>query len=165
MGIDILSIALDALLVVAIAGLWMVWFQQAGQRKNVENMLKQASEELQQATQLLDHVMNTMAQQKESSVAEAVLDAKVKMEQKTEAEKQEPEKKGAADIDEQDEFKLEKNAKVSFTHPQHRESDTNYSAQVMRLNREGLSAEAISEKLSVPIAQVKLLLLLQVPKV
>lgn len=159
MGTDIFSMALDALMVVAITGLWVMWFLQAGQRKKVEKMLTQASSELQEATQLLDQVMKDLAQQKTGNERK-----------KTSSNKQLND--ALSDVGKQDHLDIQSEVKPDgypqlddADYKQEQRGEAAYSAQIMRLNREGLSPEAIAEKLDVPIAQIKLMLLLQAPKV
>ncbi len=150
MNMSIFNLALDVLLVVAISGLWVVWFMQAGQRKKVEEMLLQASKELQEATALLDHVMTSLAEQK--------------------AAEMQPRQRPASEVKPKERPRRSESYASPVNVPNRnsqlkREGASNYAAQVMRLNREGLTAEKISEKLGVPIAQVRLMLLLQAPKV
>lgn len=158
MGTDIFSMALDALMVVAITGLWIMWFLQAGQRKKVERMLRQASSELQEATQLLDQVMKDLAQQKIDEEQKNIPSKKQLNDVLLDVDKQE-------DVDIQDEVKADEYPQLDDAdYKKGQQGEAAYSAQIMRLNREGLSPEEIAEKLDVPIAQIKLMLLLQAPK-
>jgi len=148
MGVDIFSMALDALMIVAITGLWIMWFLQAGQRKKVEKMLLQASDDLKEATKLLDQVMGALAEQNGMQAPE----------------KERPEIEDKIDMVAADDIALPSH-EMEPEHKHGKRNSAEYSAQIMRLNREGLSEAEISEKLNVPAAQVKLMLLLQAPKV
>ncbi|MDX8388691.1 MAG: hypothetical protein R8M46_09215 [Ghiorsea sp.] len=163
MGTDIFNVALDALMVVAITGLWVMWFQQTAQRKKVEKMLLEASDELQAATKLLDQVMETIAVQK------VVHSSPPKQHDISPVSPQESLKKPELNANQvgqkeyptlEDEDSIEKESDISKPL-----SNAAYSAQIMRLSREGMSAEAISDELGVPAAQVRLMQLLQSPKV
>ena len=159
MGSDVFNLALDALMVMAITGLWVMWFQQSAQRKKVERMLKDASEDLKAATQLLDQVMQSL-DTKESTAQAPVKSAAEALQQRQ---------------DKQDRVQVRHSSAVKTVIQSEKESTTTAeahkqkgkvvdTAKIMRLSREGLDEQAIADQLKVPVAQVRLILLLQKPK-
>jgi len=168
LDISLLNSLLDVVMIIAIVGLWVMWFKQSAQRKKVELMLQQASEELQEATTLLDNVMTQLPQLQKSEqqhshhqqlIQDSATQDKVSIQRRqqpkaasTQAPAPTPQPRNRPSI------------KRSQAKPAQQQDGANQSAQIMRLNREGLSMESIAEQLDMPIAQVRLMLLLQAPK-
>lgn len=155
MDMATLSMIFDGGLVIAILGLWVMWYQQAGQRKKVEAMLEHAALELQQATTLLDQVMAqlpALQKQQLDAVQKPVVAKKVTQRQKV-----------VDKVSKQDQVNIGVQ-KLKASLPKSKTQDANVSAQIMRLKREGLSMEAIAKHLGLPVAQVRLILLLQTSK-
>ncbi len=152
---NMLSMIFDGGLVLAILGLWVMWYQQAGQRKKVEAMLEHASLELQQATTLLDQVMAQLPalQKQQLDVAPQPVASKQVRQDKQAIEK----------VSQQDQVNISVQ-KLKASLPKSKFQDANVSAQIMRLKREGLSMEGIAKHLELPVAQVRLILLLQTSK-
>ncbi|MDQ7001896.1 MAG: hypothetical protein Q9N02_04325 [Ghiorsea sp.] len=161
MGSDVFNLAVDALMVMAITGLWVMWFQQSAQRRKVEKILKEASEDLKAATELLDQVMHSLdaneskAENASASRAEALQQRqskqdKLQIRSRTSAEKQAVTSRGAT--------------LTPTMAPDKQKAKTVDTAKIMRLRREGLSEKTIADQLKVPVAQVRLILLLQAPK-
>jgi len=142
MGDSGLNMALDALMILAITGLWVVWFFQASQRKKVENMLRDASRELKEATALLDQVMHHLDEKKNTGRT---------MEAQENRMRQPRDKAGVQADQAESDAVTKKHAAAQAT-------------TVMRLSREGLDEQAIAARLDMPLAQVKLMLLLQEPR-
>ena len=159
MGSDVFNLALDALMVMAIAGLWVMWFQQSAQRKKVERMLKDASEDLKDATQLLDQVMHSLDMKE--STEKASMKSTAEILQQRQAKQDKVQVRHSTTAKEVVQTKEEKTT-VEDVHKQ--KGKTVDTAKIMRLSREGLGEQAIADQLKVPVAQVRLILLLQKPK-
>jgi hypothetical protein len=155
MGSDIFNFALDALMVMAITGLWVMWFQQSAQRKKVESMLKDASEDLKAATQLLDQVMQSLDMKE--------LTEKASMKSNAEILQQRQVKQDKVQVHASSVMQPEKE-EATLKEAQKAKDKTVDTAKIMRLSREGLGEQAIADQLKVPVAQVRLILLLQKPK-
>ena len=155
MGNDVFNWALDALMIMAITGLWVMWFQQSTQRKKVEKMLRDAAEDLKDATQLLDQVMGSLDIQQQAPQASAKKPSQVLQQRQPKQDKApEPLATNAAVKPNVAPAKQGKSAKGNAVD----------AAKIMRLSREGLNEQTIADQLKVPIAQVRLMLLLQSPK-
>ncbi len=159
MDMSLLNMIFNGLIVCAIAGLWVLWYQQAGQRKKVEQMLAQASSELQEATLLLEQVMQQLPNMKENITTAPAPDAFAEKaaQQAIQQTAQQDQVNIQAKSTARRKEKPRKTSKQS--------TSTGQSATIMRLKREGLTAEDIANQLDMPIAQVRLMLLLQAPKV
>ncbi len=149
-----LHLVFNGILVAAILGLWGMWFYQAGQRKKVEALLHQAASDLQQATTLLDQVMKQMQAQKQGETKPAAT----------------PKPENNA-LPTREQAMIARNIhKLQTPLPSKKKvtpakQEVNIAAKVMRLKREGLDMPAIAKALRLPIAQVRLMLLLQTAKV
>ena len=159
MGSDVFNLALDALMVMAIAGLWVMWFQQSAQRKKVERMLKDASEDLKDATQLLDQVMHSLDMKE--STEKASMKSTAEILQQRQAKQDKVQVRHSTTAKEVVQTKEEKTTVEDVYKQKGKTVDT---AKIMRLSREGLGEQAIADQLKVPVAQVRLILLLQKPK-
>ena len=145
---EILSMVFDVVLILSVVGLWILWWQQVQQRKNIESMLVEASTQLQEATLMLNQALVQIQdlQGIESSDLEVHQTAQVDDEDLAKsAFREKVEKRVESDVQEE----TQPTAKISQV------------AQMLRLQREGMSPEKISEKLDVPLAQIKLMLMLQ----
>ena len=155
MGSDVFNLALDALMVMAITGLWVMWFQQSAQRKKVERMLKDAAEDLKAATQLLDQVMGSLDMQQRVAQASAKNPVAARQQRQPSQDKvHQP--LATKTVVKPNLEAVRKEGKIK-----EHAVDT---AKIMRLSREGLNEQTIADQLKVPIAQVRLILLLQSPK-
>jgi len=169
---DTFSMVLDGLLLLVMAALWWMWWQQARQRKQVETKLGEAATQLQEATKMLDEALQHMTrlQTGESAV---------------EIESQVIMKDDIDDIDDMDD--MDDDGQLSFSTQSramseaYKKSDRSYgshktklvnqvsesvgqspqSARILRMQREGESVESIAGKMNIPLAQVKLILMLQ----
>ena len=159
MGSDVFNLALDALMVMAIAGLWVMWFQQSAQRKKVERMLKDASEDLKAATQLLDQVMHSLDMKESTEKASMKSTAEILQQRQAKQDKVQVRHPSAVKAVEQP-----KKEKIAIKEAQKLKGKPVDTAKIMRLSREGLGEQAIADQLKVPVAQVRLILLLQKPK-
>jgi len=166
---DMLNMIFDGVLVIAIIGLWVMWYQQAGQRKKVEGLLLEASRDLQAATTLLNQVMTEMPKLKETFQAGAVREAAQKSQAKHQPIPQPtPDKHAVKAVQKaahKDQVSISKRVdKLKKVSSKKGIQDSNFAAQIMRLNREGLSMNGIAKHLGLPVAQVRLMLLLQSSK-
>lgn len=143
------SVAFDVVLVAAIIGLWVAWLIQVKQRKKVELLLRQASADLQAATTLLHQVMCQMPKHESATTTAEVA------KQTTSAQEQEHMQRNVQKLQ-----TASLKQKVAKDQPQ----DSSMATKIMRLNREGLDMQSIAQQLSLPLAQVRLMLLLQTPK-
>jgi len=157
MGSDVFNLALDALMVMAITGLWVMWFQQSTQRKKVEKMLRDASEDLKAATELLDQVMRNLDMQQQSEQVSVKYPAEALQQRQPIQDKLEVAQSPAAKTP----MKPKEVAARQGQKPKNSAVDT---AKIMRLHREGLDEQSIADQMKLPIAQVRLILLLQSPK-
>ena len=145
---ETLSTLFDVVLIMSVVGLWILWWQQVQQRKNIESMLVEASTQLQEATLMLNQALHQIQdlQERESSDLEA---------------------RQAAQPDDVDlaksAFRERVKERVGSDMQEQSQPTANISqvAQMLRLQREGMSPEKISEKLDVPLAKIKLMLMLQ----
>jgi len=146
-----ISILFDVLLIAAVIGLWVLWAKQVQQRKQIEQTLVEASTQLQEATLMLNQALVQIhdlqsAGGNQAAVTDGVDEAdEAKADEATEAIKQ----KVQARIDADAEVGDEPSSRISQV------------ARMLRLQREGESAEKIAETLDMPLAQVKLMLMLQ----
>lgn len=155
MGSDVFNLALDALMIMAITGLWVMWFQQSSQRKKVEKMLRDAAKDLKDATQLLDQVMGSLDMQQQTSQASVKEAVEIRQQRQSSPDKfHQPLAKKTTVKPNIEAVRKEKGTKRNAV-------DT---AKIMRLSREGLNEQTIADQLKVPVAQVRLILLLQAPK-
>ncbi len=159
MGSDVFNLALDALMVMAITGLWVMWFQQSAQRKKVERMLKDASEDLKAATQLLDQVMHSLDMKESTEKASMKSTAEILQQRQVKQDKVQVQHPPTAK-----EVVQTKEEKTTVEDVHKQKGKTVDTAKIMRLSREGLGEQAIADQLKVPVAQVRLILLLQKPK-
>ncbi|MCF6208178.1 MAG: hypothetical protein L3J61_02165 [Ghiorsea sp.] len=157
MGSDVFNLALDALMVMAITGLWVMWFQQSAQRKKVEKMLRDASQDLKAATELLDQVMRSLDMQQQSEQVFSKHPAEALQQRQSIQDKVEVGQSPAAKI----QMKSKEVDARQGGKQKNRAVDT---AKIMRLHREGLDEQSIADQMKLPIAQVRLILLLQSPK-
>ncbi len=155
MNAEALSLVLDLSLVVAVLVLWGLWFQQGKQRKNVEQMLQQAAKDLQAATTLLDQVMMQMPKQQPEGVKQSKEEHVLSKEPSLTPREQAYIKQNIQKL--QTPKLKRKESSVS-------QQEDNIAAKIMRLHREGLDMKGIAKRLSLPIAQVRLMLLLQTSK-
>ncbi|PCI02894.1 MAG: hypothetical protein COB79_01555 [Zetaproteobacteria bacterium] len=154
MSETVLNVVFNGVLVVAILGLWGMWFYQGRQRKKVESLLKQASADLQQATMLLDQVMTQMTNIERDKASQII--ARSAQEDKQATPKPSVTRRNHQQL-------KQPRAKVKPT-TTHAPQEVNLAAKIMRLKREGLDMQRIAQTLSLPIAQVRLMLLLQTAK-
>ena len=121
-----LPMLLDGMMVVAIAGLWIVWWRNAKRQRHIEFMLADSTRQLQEASH---HLRQAMAYINNTS------------------------KKKAASNQRTTDYHNEE--KTLATIPVR--GDTRVT-QMLRMQREGMQAEDIANKLGLPLSQVRLAL-------
>lgn len=149
---EMLSMLFDVVLILSVAGLWILWWRQQKQRQNIEKMLAEASTQLQEATLMLNQalvqIQDLQPQSESENMAPITADS-------------------ASDSLEKDQLKQKIREKVSegvtVGLEEQSQSTANISqvAQMLRLQREGATPEKIAQKLKIPLAQIKLMLMLQ----
>lgn len=155
LSVDRLSLVFDVVLVASIFVLWGLWFQQSKQRKNVEHMLLQAAKDLQAATTLLDQVMVQLPKQQLEGLAQAKKVDSAPVKSSLTAREQAYIQRNIQQL---------QTPKLKQKIAKKPKQEDNIAAKIMRLHREGLDIKGIAKRLSLPIAQVRLMLLLQTSK-
>jgi len=156
---DAFSMLLDVLLLLVMGALWWLWWQQARQRKQVEIKLGEAASQLQEATKMLDEALHHIAHLQEHESRDEVEqqveindDVKVSFSAQSLAMSQTHVKNKAPQNSSKKRIANQSIANVS---------QSSQSAQILRMQREGESPESIAGKMNIPLAQVKLMLMLQ----
>jgi len=161
MDVAYASMLFDGLLIALMAGMWFLWHQQNGHRKRIESKLFEAAAQLQESTQLLEHALAKIEEisQRDNSdrhvdvggddVHVHVSDAARKLAQSqtsSQRVKSVPQKIAPA---------------RTAAKPQVSQPKQSQVTQILRMKREGASADKIASTLDIPQAQVKLMLMLQ----
>ncbi|PCI45716.1 MAG: hypothetical protein COB41_00900 [Proteobacteria bacterium] len=156
---DALSMLLDGLLLLVMVALWWLWWQQARQRKQVEIKLGEAAGQLQEATKMLDEALQQIAHlQAYESKAEEELEDEVTDDVKVAFSAQ------SLAMSKAHVKRQKTQTPVAESRVKESEaglSKSSQSAQILRMQREGVSSENIAIKMNIPLAQVKLMLMLQ----
>ena len=164
-----MNVIFDGVLVCSILGLWVMWFRQAGQRKKVEVMLQQAAADLQQASALLDHVMQERVSAQQDGMAErkqhhVSSEAMLKAIQKNIARQDKVDIQYQARHQAQRRIRSQPRKKVNQASPkavQWQVQDADIATKIRYLHQKGMGLKGIAQKLGLPVAQVKLMLLMQ----
>jgi len=170
-----LSLLFNSVLVVSILGLWVMWFHQQRQRKHVESLLQLASADLQEATKLLEQVMTQLPHmdlmERHAEEQRLKVEPRQAVEQLSQPKVEPRGQQVSNTISQQDQLYIQRNIqKLKATVPVKKQPVApqppidNLSSKIMKLNNEGLSKEEIAKRLQVPVAQVRLMLLLQTSK-
>lgn len=171
---ELIAQVVDVLLVIGLLGLWGFWWQQSRQRQQVEKKLQEASSQLQQACELLDQAMQQIQHLQSSEQHIDVKPAKKSVPAVNKVAK----KTAKAPLPVSPPGQWQQNAykakppvmKEEMLAPmeaadskvaKNKDSRGSQATQVLRLHREGMQPESIAEQLGIPLAQVKLLLMLQ----
>jgi len=153
------SMLLDGLLLLVMAALWWLWWQQARQRKQVEIKLAEAASQLQKATKMLDEALQQIAHLQ-------AYESDHEVEQQSETNDDVKVSFSAQSLAMSQAHGKNKTPKPSgkrsvVNQPVANVSQSSQSAQISRMQREGESPESIAGKMNIPLAQVKLMLMLQ----
>ncbi len=137
---DGLNLAFDLVMLVALGGLWAMWWKTSRKQRAIEGLLAEAAQEIDRAS---------------LSLNEALLHIeRIKREQATDAKPRpapRPEAAPAAPIAPEPEPKPE-----AYQNAQN--GQNSQTTQLLRMHREGQSEAEIASALSLPSAQVRLLL-------
>jgi len=158
------SMIFDGLLIALMAGMWFLWHQQNGHRKRIESKLFEAAAQLQESTQLLEHALekieaisqrdniNKHVDVEGDGIHVQLSDAgrKRAQSQANQRVKNIPQRAVSARAAAKPE------ARVQGGQPKQSQV-----TQILRMKREGASADKIASTLDIPQAQVKLMLMLQ----
>jgi hypothetical protein len=125
------KIAFDAIMLVAVMGMWLLWWRISRKQRVVETMLLEAAQELEVATSRLDEALEYIQRLKQAVAASQT---------EPHASKTPPEEKRPAE------------------EASRHEPPSGQITQMLRMRREGKDIDAIAEILNLPKAQVKLLL-------
>jgi cytoskeletal protein RodZ len=126
-----LNLAFDLVILVALGGLWSLWWKTSRKQRAIEGLLAEAAQEIDRAS---------------LSLNEALLHIeRIKREQATAPKPKPAPRRAAAPRTPEPEAKPETPQNSQVT-------------QLLRMHREGQSEEAIASALALPSAQVKLLL-------
>ncbi len=158
------NMVLNVCIVLGMGALWYLWWQQYKHRQIIESSLIEAASQLEEATMLLDEALKQIAEIKgheHAPIERAVV-------------KKEPEdtlNDGVhVQISSQAKAISRKKKLRTSTHHQKKQrvmdasqdtSQSTQTAQILRMQREGEKAENIAMHLDIPLAQVKLMLMLQ----
>lgn len=124
--------AFDIVMLVAIMGMWLLWWRISRKQRAVETMLLEAAQELEVATSRLDEALEYIRRLKQAMIA--------------------------APQAEQYESKVSLEEKRPTEETSRYEPPSGQITQMLRMRREGKDIDAIAESLNLPKAQVKLLL-------
>lgn len=134
-GMDLAGVLIDGVMVVAIIGLWWLWYTGRRRQEEIERKLEAASAELQEASKQLNALMPLLTELCDPRPSPPPPSRSVVTPRKAQpAATSAPAADGGA---------AKGDARL---------------AQVLRLRREGADAEEIARQVDLPLAQVKLLL-------
>jgi len=161
---DAFSMLLDGLLLLVMAALWWLWWQQARQRKQVEIKLGEAAAQLQEATKMLDEALQHITRLKlDESGAEVEPQAAIMEDEMDDGIQLSFSRQSLAMSETYKKNDLPSNSSQTkiVNQPVESVGQSSQSAQILRMQREGESVESIAGKMNLPLAQVKLMLMLQ----
>ena len=176
------SVALDILLLFVLLVAWFLWWKQSQRSQRIESGLLEAAAQLQEATRLLDDALNQIAILQGKEAAQSVKKAP-EVPQAVAKEVMQP--VGLED-DFDDDVRINfssqsrqrlnaqreellasqprarsESLSIDERRPNKVKSSGLNVAQILRMEREGASLENIASTLDIPLAQVKLMLMLQ----
>jgi len=176
-----LSGLLDALVLLVLIGVWVLWWKQSKRSQRVEQSLLEAAAQLQEATSMLDDALSQIAilQQQEAKKQEAVVQPEPRqqrasvrstpqVEESQELDDMEFPSQARASLEQNrreihavDTYEAPSHAQVGYAPQAGQQVGTMDVARILRMQREGQSLESIASTLDIPLAQVKLMLMLQ----
>lgn len=149
---EMLSMLFDIVLILSVAGLWILWWRQLKQRQNIEQMLAEASTQLQEATLMLNQALVQIRNlQPQDKSEEVVLSMASRASNPLEKEQ----------LKQKIQEKVRNGVTVGVEEQSQSTANISQVAQMLRLQREGVTPEKIAQQLNVPLAQIKLMLMLQ----
>ncbi|MDX8404394.1 MAG: hypothetical protein R8K54_08315 [Mariprofundaceae bacterium] len=149
---EMFSILFNAALILSVFGLWILWWRQLKQRQNIEQMLAVASTQLQEATLMLNQAL-VQIQELQPHDGPKDVPLTITSRGKDQLEREQVKQK----IKE----KVHDGATVGIEEKCQSTANISQVAQMLRLQREGTAPEKIAQLLNVPLAQIKLMLMLQ----
>ncbi|MES0371998.1 MAG: hypothetical protein ABUK11_06925 [Mariprofundaceae bacterium] len=149
---ETLSMLFDIVLILSVAGLWILWWRQVKQRRNIEQMLAEASTQLQEATLMLNQalvqIQDLQPQSESENIAPIAAGSAGNMLEKEQLKQKIREK-------------VSEGVTVGLEEQSQSTANISQVAQMLRLQREGATPEKIAQQLNIPLAQIKLMLMLQ----
>ncbi|TLS78441.1 hypothetical protein FE236_01455 [Mariprofundus erugo] len=144
---DLIGLAVDLALIIAIGLLWLTWYRNGKRQQRLEQMLGSAAAQLEEATRHLSEATETMQQLKAAQQEMTPPPPR----QAARAYGREPARSPAAS---------ERPAPppVRETPPAPPPQHSTQATMILRMHREGETAETIAERLNMPLAQVRLML-------
>ena len=131
---DWLNLAFDLVMLVALGGLWAMWWKTSHKQRAIEGLLAEAAQEIDRASRSLNEALMHIERIKREQVV---------------APKPKPSPRPAA---------APAAPRPPEPQPKPETSQNSQITQLLRMHREGQSEEAIASTLSLPTAQVRLLL-------
>ncbi len=159
------NMVLNVCMVLGMGALWYLWWQQYKHRQTIESSLIEAASQLEEASMLLDEALKQIAEIKDHEHA-----ARERLKVKKESEDTLHDDGVHVQISSQAKAISRKKKLRASAHHQKRQrvmdtsqdtSQSTQTAQILRMQREGEKAEDIAMQLDIPLAQVKLMLMLQ----
>lgn len=148
---EMLSMFFDAVLILSVAGLWLLWWRQLKQRQNIEQMLAEASTQLQEATLMLNQALVQLRDLQSQGESKDVVSTLTDRTDPLEKER----------LQQRIKEKVRDGVTVGVEEKNQSTANISQVAQMLRLQREGATPEKIAQQLNVPLAQIKLMLMLQ----
>jgi len=136
-GMDIVGLLIDAVMVLAMVGLWWLWLKGSRRQREIELKLDAASAQLQEASKQLNDLMPLLSELCDPRPSPAPPSRSVVAPRATAAPDRPAAPRQGSSSAGADDARL---------------------ARLLRLRREGLDAEQIARQIDLPLAQVKLLL-------
>jgi len=160
----IFSLMLDALLLIGIGALWIVWMRNGKRQQHLEQTLAETARQLQEASSHLEAATKQMAQLKSAATRAPAPDASAPAPSKTPAAKARVRPATAAVQPARHTppaaAKRAYQPNASTRAPANSVNETR-TGMILRMQREGETPAGIADKLELPLAQVRLLLKLQ----
>jgi len=182
MSSNVFSVGMDMVLIMMLLGLWAMWWKQGKRTERIETGLLEAAAQLQEAATLLDDALHQISllqqheDKKQTKVSQTYRASTVSMEmQRDDLEEDiEPQFSSRArellnaqkenmqkeNIDRASSPATSRASRSKEKEPQGKQGAMDMT-HILRLQREGASMDSIADNLNMPLAQVKLMLMLQ----
>ncbi len=143
-----LSLIIDVILIIGVFFLWLTWYRNGRRQQHLEQLLANTALQLDEATQHLNQAtqMISQVQQQEEQ----------RLEKKVEPEQPKPR---SVETPRHEEPVIRQEAPTRSVPPE----NSSQATMILRMKREGETPEAIAERLDIPLAQVKLVLKMYAP--
>ena len=140
---DWLNLAFDLVMLVALGGLWAMWWKTSRKQRAIEGLLAEAAQEIDRASLSLNEALLHIERIKREAIAAPKAKPAARRTPEPEPEWVEPEPVAPP---------------MAPPKPKPETAQNSQITQLLRMHREGQSEEAIASALSLPTAQVRLLL-------